>query len=402
MFLPAYTLYCRTVQNGIRLLYTVLKFPTPDLYEGTGSIKSLAERIHADGVKRVLFVTGSTIRRIGLCNPLLNRLSEFGISYTLFSDLAPDPTDRNVEEGAKAYRTFGCDAIVAFGGGGPMDCAKAIGARIARPDRPVQKLQGFLRVKKRIPPLYCVPTTSGTGSETTIAAVVTDSKTHRKASISDPVLMPKAVALDPLLTVGLPPRVTAETGLDALCHAVETYTNGRYCTDEENAFAREAVRLIHENLLRAYENGEDLQARAAMQKAAFLAGRAFTRGGVGYVHAIGHPLGGLYGIAHGRAMGILLPHVLRAYGSAAHQKLSELAAVCGMIGENDAARAEAFLAWIETLKERMQIPRGVDCIRSEDIDQMVAWARAEANPVYPVPVVWDKRQIRALIESVRM
>jgi len=182
---------------------------------------------------------------------------------------------------------------------------------------------------------------------------------------------------------------------------VEAYTNHTYNTKLENRLAKEAVKLIYDNIYTAYTDGGNLEARQNMQKGAFYAGRAFTRGCVGYVHAIGHTLGGLYHVAHGLAMSILLPHVMRQFGSAAHKRLAELADVCGMPGSNDAEKAEAFLQWIEQTNAEMGLPNKIDVIRDEDIEQMITWAKKEANPLYPVPVVWSREDFRRLIETVR-
>ena len=229
-----------------------------------------------------------------------------------------------------------------------------------------------------------IPTTAGAGSETTVAAVITDSATHRKAAINDPFLIPKYAVLDPELTVGLPP-----------------HTNGTYNTKLENNLAREAVRLIHDNILRAFEDGSDLEARQNMQRGAFYAGRAFTQGCVGYVHAAGHALGGLYGVSHGLAMAVLLPYVMEAFGAAAHKRLAELAQICGTEGKDDAEKAAAFLRWIRETNEKMGLPDKFYIIRDEDIDQMITRARKEANPRYPVPVVWSREDFRRLIDAIR-
>lgn len=283
-----------------------------------------------------------------------------------------------------------------------MDCAKAIAAKNAHPHRKVASLQGILKVHKKIVPFWAIPTTAGTGSETTVAAVITEAKTKHKASISDPVLMPRTAVLDPELTKGLPPFITATTGMDALCHAVEAYTNWTYLTKLEKKLAKEAVRLIHDNLLKAYRDGSDLAARMNMQVAAFDAGRAFTRGCVGYVHAIGHTLGGLYGVPHGLAMSVILPHVLKAYGAAVYPHLAELADICGIGGADEKEKAEAFIAWIEEMNEQMGIPKGFDMIREKDIPQIIRWADAEANPLYPVPVVWERKDFDTLIRKLQI
>ena len=258
-----------------------------------------------------------------------------------------------------------------------------------------------MKVHRKIPPFVAIPTTAGAGSETTVAAVITDSATHRKAAINDPFLIPKYAVFDPELTVGLSPYTTATTGMDALAHAVEAYTNKTYNTKLEDRLAKEAVRLIHDNILTAFEDGNNLKARQNMQRAAFYAGRAFTRGCVGYVHAIGHTLGGLYGVAHGLAMAVLLPHVMDAFGEPAYARLAELADACGIDGADDAAKAKTFIGWIEETNRKMGLPAKFDMIKDEDIDQMVAWATKEANPLYPVPVIWGKEDFKRFIASIR-
>ena len=283
-----------------------------------------------------------------------------------------------------------------------MDCGKAIAARNARPNKSVKKLQGILKVRRKICPFFAVPTTAGTGSETTVAAVITEASTHHKAPINDPAILPRYAILDPELTVGLPKSITATTGMDALCHAVEAYTNHTYNTKEEDERAKNAVKLIYQYLYRAYENGNDMEARQKMQVAAFDAGRAFTRGCVGYVHAVGHTLGGLYGVAHGVAMSVILPYVLRQFGEAVYDSLADLADVCNIKGTNNKEKALNFISWIEEMKDKMSIPKGFDCIKDEDIEQIITWADAEANPLYPVPVIWNRNDFRKLIESIRI
>ena len=352
-------------------------------------------------INDVLVVTGTGMVRRGQVQPLLDGFESAGIRYTLQAFDHPDPSSDDVELGFKTYKENGCKALVALGGGSRIDCAKGIAAKVVHPKKKVSQLQGLLKVHWPIPPFVAIPTTAGAGSETTVAAVITDSATHRKAAINDPFLIPKYAVLDPELTVGLPPYTTATTGMDALAHAVEAYTNHTYNTKLENRLAKEAVKLIHDNILVAFEDGANLEARQNMQRGAFYAGRAFTRGCVGYVHAVGHTLGGLYGVAHGLAMAVLLPHVMREFGASAHKRLAELADVCGIGGENEAEKANAFIRWIEETNKKMGLPDSFDVIREEDIDQMIAWASKEANPLYPVPVVWSKKDFRRFIQSIR-
>lgn len=394
------TLLCRIFQLGMKLGYYLIPVRTPELIIGEGCVQTLAQPLLDRGVTHPLVVTDSGLSQLGLPDGMVESLRAAGLSVTMYDGVQPNPTDVDVEDGLQLYRDAGCDGIIAFGGGSPMDCAKAIGARAVRPKKSIAKLQGLFGVLHRLPPFFAVPTTAGTGSETTLAAVITDSATHHKASINDPSLIPHVAVLDPALTMGLPPAVTAATGMDALCHAVEAYTNHTYCTKLENRMAKEAVRLIHEYLPRAYANGSDREARQQMQRAAFCAGRAFTRGCVGNVHAAGHTLSALYGVAHGQAMAALLPMVLRMYGSKVHRRLAELAAECGFRG-TDAEKAETFIQWIEAMNAHMGLPAGFSMIRDEDIPQMCRWAQAEANPVYPVPEVWGEKQFRALFETAR-
>lgn len=410
--------FCRTFQAGLKIGNYFLGYRMPEYIEGAGSIAKLAGLLTEKNVNDVLVVIGRHIRHSELPKPMYESFDKAGIRYTLFSEIDANPTSDNVEAGYKAYKDNNCKAIVAFGGGSPMDCAKAIGARVAQPKKTVAQLQGLMKVHKRIPLFFAVPTTSGTGSETTVAAVITDSVTHRKASINDPVLLPSYAVLDPELTVGLPPHITAFTGMDALCHAVESYTNYTYCTQLEKDLAIKAVSLIHDNLYKAYTDGTNIEARQNMQFASFYAGRSFTRGCVGYVHAVGHTLSGLYGVAHGEAMAIILPHVMRQFGQSAHKRLAELADACGITKDliegrgfsegkaitsvlTTADKANAFIEWIEYLKEQMEIPVGVDCIKDEDIPQMISWAMKESNPLYPVPDIWDEKGFKTLIDTLR-
>ena len=392
---------CRVYQAVFSLGLHIVPFHLPEYIDGPGSSKQLPAFLREKNCDDVLIVTDRGLMQLGLLNPVLEALDQAGIRYTCFSDLGPNPTIDNVEAGFLAYTQNSCKCLVAFGGGSPMDCAKAIGARVAHPNRSVPQMQGTFRVLKKIPPLFAIPTTSGTGSETTLTCVISDPVTHKKNTMNDSFLIPKYAILDPELTQGLPPFITATTGLDALSHAVESYINGTYSTKIEVEMARKAVKLIYDNLLTAYEDGKNMEARQNMQYAALYAGRAFTRGCVGHIHAIGHALGGLYGVPHGLAMSILMPYVLRKFGSAIHKPLAELADLCGIPGENDARKAEAFLSWMDEVSGRMGIPTKLDMIRDEDIEQIITWARKEAYPLYPVPVIWTREDFRQVIEAVR-
>lgn len=397
-----FKLYCRMYQGIMKLGMYFVPWKMPKTLEGPGAVKRLPALIKRTNRKKALIVTDKTLMNLHLLDGLFEAMEQEKVAFCLYDKVEPNPTDINVDEGFSIFREQNCDCMIAFGGGSSMDCAKGIGARVARPRKSVQQMQGLFRVLRPIPVIFAVPTTSGTGSETTIAAVITGSETHHKAAINDPSLTPRFAVLDPELTVGLPKQVTATTGMDALSHAVEAYTNNTYNTYLEKDLAKKAVKLIYDNLYRVYEDGSDIQARQNMQKASFYAGRAFTRGSVGYVHAVGHTLGGLYGTPHGLAMAILLPHVMRAFGPAAHKRLAELCDVCGILGQesSEEEKAEAFISWMEEMKEKMEIPLYPPTIKAEDITQIVEWANKEANPLYPTPAVWTKGDLRRFIRSM--
>ena len=394
-------IWCRTFQAVLKVGNYFMGYRMPHYLEGPGKIAELGKFLKEKNLNDVLVVTGSGMVRRGQVKPMLDGFDAAGIRYTLQTYDTTDPTSDDVEAGFKTYKENGCKTIVALGGGSRIDCAKGIAAKAVHPRKKVSQLQGLLKVHWPIPAFVAIPTTAGAGSETTVAAVITDSATHRKAAINDPFLIPKYAVLDPELTKGLPPYTTATTGMDALAHAVEAYTNKTYNTKLENKLAKEAVKLIHDNILIAYEDGQNLEARQNMQRGAFYAGRAFTRGCVGYVHAVGHTLGGLYGVAHGLAMAVLLPHVMREFGASAHKRLADLADVCGIEGRNEAEKANNFIKWIEETNAKIGLPDGFDVIKDEDIPQMIAWARKEANPLYPVPVVWGEQDFRRLIKAIR-
>ncbi len=349
-----------------------------------------------------MLVTDPGIASLGLHEQLLEWIREEGIECVVYDRTTANPTIANVEEALQLYRENGCHALIAFGGGSPMDCAKGVGARVARPHKKISSMRGELKILKPIPLLIAVPTTAGTGSETTLAAVLTDERTHEKYALNDFVLIPRYAVLDPVLTEGLPPFITATTGMDALTHAVEAYI-GKSNTAQTIEDSVAAVKLIFRNLERAYTDGSDMEARENMQKASFLAGAAFTRAYVGYVHAIAHSLGGEYGIPHGLANAVILPYVLEAYGSSVYMSLAELADIVkiGQDLESDQEKANAFIAEIRAMNRRMGIPDKLEGIREDDIDMLAKRAAKEANPLYPVPRIMRKDQLKEIYYQIR-
>ena len=381
----------------MRLLLPLFPYREP---KRLNSAEQIASILQNRGVRRVMLVTTQGTRKRNHTASLEASLRENAIACTIFDETVPDPTTECVEAAQKLYKENDCQALIAFGGGSVIDCTKAIGARIVRPRMPLQKMKGLIKICKRLPLFFAVPTTAGTGSEATVATVIVDSNTHHKYVISDFCLIPDYALLNAEFTVDLPKRLTAATGMDALTHAVEAYI-GKSTTKQTRAAAEQAVKLIFENLERAYIDGNDLTARENMLQASYLAGTAFTKSYVGYVHAVAHTLGGRYGIAHGFANAVLLPIVLRAYGDGVTPALSRLAKAVGLV-DNDLPplqASEAFISHIEGMNARMQIPAKLDCICKEDIPQMAKLADKEANPLYPVPVLWNADELEKIYEQ---
>ena len=393
------TFFCRAFQCCFAVGAHFLPWRRPKVYAGPGSLLRAADILRENGLRRPFVVASRRQCADEHFRALQETLDEQDILLSIFSAVETDPSVETVERIASQYRLDRCDCFLVIGGGSPMDAAKAAAARLARPEKTVPQLGGLLKVRRRVPPLIAVPTTAGTGSETTIAAVVTDG--HHKYAISDLRLIPRYAILDPALSTGLPPRITAETGMDALTHAVEAYLSRFYNTGMTRALAESAVVAIFAHLERAYRDGASLDDRAAMLQASFDAGAAFTRASVGNVHAIAHTLGGLYGVPHGLANAVLLPLVLEDYGAAAYPRLAHLAGLLGLKGDTEETRAKAFIAEIRAMNARMGIPDHFNCIRKEDIPLMATWAAQEANPVYPVPVIYDEARFARVIERAR-
>ena len=392
--------YYRVYQKAFKVVMPVFNWEEPQLLQGPGAIKDLPALVKSKGVSNVLVVTDKGLMSLNLLDSLFENLKKQNIKYTVYDGVQPNPSIENIEEARRIYLKNNCEGIIAFGGGSPMDCAKVAGARVTNPNQTVSQMRGLLKVFHKLPPFFAVPTTAGTGSETTLAAVVSNMQTHEKYAINDPKLRPKYAVLDPELTTGLPKKITSTTGMDALTHAVEAYIgqSGVKSTDD---YAEKATKLIFDNIEKAYEDGNNIEARENMLVASFYAGMAFTRAYVGYVHAIAHNLGGLYGTPHGLANAVILPHVLEYYGEAAYEKLAKLADIVGIDGDNDKEKAEKFIKEIKEMNEEMDIPEHFDFIKDEDIPTIVERALKEGNPLYPVPKIMDKEDCTKVVKAIR-
>ena len=390
--------YCRIFQTVFRIAIPILPYYNPEIID---SLQQVSEVLRKKNVTSVLIITDKGITGLGLQKGLEEALQKADISYAIYDKTVPNPTTANVEEAYGIYKEKGCQALIGFGGGSSMDCAKGVGARVANPKKPLRKMRGILKVRHKLPTLLAVPTTAGTGSETTLAAVIVDSETRHKYVINDFPLIPKYAVLDPSVTLSLPPSITSTTGMDALTHAVEAYI-GRSTTKETRSQALEAVSLIFANLKTAYSDGKNVEARRNMLRAAYLAGCAFTKSYVGYVHAVAHSLGGEYNVPHGLANAILLPSVLEEYGSVIYPKLKKLAIAAGIAGEDTAEEkaAKDFIEAVKELNRGFNIPSTVKELREEDIEKLSAYADSEGNPLYPVPVLMDRKELEKLYRNV--
>lgn len=389
---------CRGFQIALRVALPILPYREPEVISSCQNLDSVFQKEHT---KSVLVVTDAGIMKNGLVAPLLNVLEQNKMSYAVFDKTQPNPTVQNVEDALVLYHQNNCDTLIAIGGGSAMDCAKAVGARAAYPKKSLRKMKGILRVLRRLPTLIAIPTTAGTGSETTLAAVITDSQLHHKYALMSFPLIPRYAVLDAALTYTLPPHLTATTGMDALTHAVEAYI-GRSTTRETRALALEATKLIFENVETAFADGRNHAVREHMLLAAYQAGIAFSKSYVGYIHAVAHSLGGRYGTPHGLANAVLLPYGLEKYGSCVYKKLHRLGVAAGVCSDSDTdeAGAKAFIAAIRRLNAHMNIPDKLPDIREEDIPQMARHAEKEANPLYPVPKLMTQKELESFYYDV--
>ncbi len=385
---------CRIFQTAFRIALPVLPYREPMLLS---SCKELGRIFIKENTHRVLVVTDKGIIENGLTKPLESVLKDNGIQYIIYDNTQQNPTVNNVEEALSKYKSNKCDMLIAVGGGSSIDCAKAIGARVKYPNKSLDKLGGILRVMRKLPPLVTIPTTAGTGSEATLASVITDSqKQHKYALMSFP-LIPRYAVLDATLTYSLPAHLTATTGIDALTHATEAYI-GRSTSKETRQLALDSVKLIFENILKAYADGTNYKARESMLIGSFKAGIAFSKSYVGYIHAIAHSLGGRYGTPHGLANAVIMPYVLEEYGKSIHKKLHKLAIAAGVSlpSDTDEEGARKYIEAIKKLNMLMNIPDKITGIREEDISELAKHAEKEANPLYPVPVLYTKKELEKI------
>lgn len=383
--------FCRIFQAAFHVAIPLLPYREPEIIS---SCANLHDVFIKEKTKSIIIVTDKGIVDSGLTDSLKDVLKGNSIPFVIYDKTRPNPDVDNVEEALRLYRLHECDCIIAIGGGSSMDCAKALGARAVYPQKQLGQMKGILRVNRRLPVLIAIPTTAGTGSEVTLASIITDREKHHKYALMSFPLIPRYAVLDAALTYSLPPHLTATTGMDALTHAVEAYI-GRSTTKETRRLSEEAVKLVFENIKTAYSDGTNHTARENMLHAAYKAGIAFSKSYVGYIHAVAHSLGGQYGIPHGFANAVIMPYVLESYGKSAYEKLHRLGVIAGVSysSDSDKVGAEKFIEAVKMLNREMNIPDKIEGISEKDIPVMARHAEKEANPLYPVPKLMTEKEL---------
>lgn len=391
-------LRCRAFQTVFRIALPFLPYRQPKLL---GRLRDIAPLLRQKKVPSILLIADEGIHDLGLTAPLEKSLERAHIVCTTHVQHNPIPTLQDIESACRLYKKAGAKAIVAIGGGSAIDCAKVAGARIARPTRSVAQMAGLLRVMRKTPLLIAVPSAAGTGSEATLDAVITDDEHRHPYSILDFSLIPEYTVFDAQLSLHLSPTNTAIGAMDALTHAIEAYI-GRSTNRFTRAMAEEAVMLLSRNMRSAYENGSNLRVRQRMLRASYCAGVTFTRSYIGYVHAIAHTLSAEYGIEHGLANAVVLPHMLRHYGLSCSGKLARLAYNSDLVSRNvdENVAARRFIRWIEKTNKNFGFPAGFSQIREEDIPEMARIAAKEANPLYPVPQLMDASELEVVYRKL--
>ncbi len=368
-------------------------------FAGRGSSRQLCSHIVRTGAKKVLVVTDKPLRALGVVDQAIAALLASDIDIAYYDGVLPDPTYDQVAEGVAVAKSHGSEVVLAIGGGSSIDAAKIIAASATSDESPADWV-GFGKVKHEVLKLYAIPTTSGTGSEATMGAVISDAATHEKGVISGGTLLPLATALDPELIAGLPPHITAATGMDALTHGIEAFI-GVWERGTRLEDARIAVKLVFDNLATAYHDGSNLDARDGLAMGAYYAGLAINQVNVGNVHAIAHQLGGKYGIPHGLANALVLPHVLEFCHVEAQPRLAELGVLIGVgsEGEGAAQLAQKFIKAVRDLRTEVGIPDHSDRIKREDYDYIAKLAINEGS-TYPVPRLLDRDSVIAILTHI--
>ncbi|QQD17849.1 iron-containing alcohol dehydrogenase [Spongiibacter nanhainus] len=383
----------------LTLMATVVRFMPPDvftLFAGESSSKQLARHIANHGSRRLLIVSDKPLVDLGLITPIVEECKGLGIECQVFDGVLPDPTFNIVDDGLEVFKSHNADAVLAIGGGSSIDTGKTIASAATNGFEP-RKLAGYFKVKIPPIPLYAIPTTSGTGSEVTKGAVIADSDTHLKAYVADPKMVPLAVALDPGLLTGMPPAITAATGMDALTHAIEAYISV-WCNPRCERYALSAIKMIFAQLPTAYSEGSNIAAREQLSLAACYAGLAINDTNIGNVHALAHQLGRVYSTPHGLANAIVLPYVLETMIDACGPRLASLARELSFSdSRDDNEAAKVFISKVVELNSILNIPTGLDKLARSDFGD-IAKAATKEGSLLPVPRLMNKSEFDSVLE----
>ncbi|HQH99911.1 MAG TPA: iron-containing alcohol dehydrogenase [Deltaproteobacteria bacterium] len=395
----------RTLKTALAYSMYLIPPQESEVMQGAGSIRKLPALMKARGVRKPLIVTDSILMELGLLKGLITGLDAIGMPFALFDGVQPNPTIDNVEDAYALYLKNGCDAVVGFGGGSSMDCAKVVAGRVVRPHLRADKLGGYMKVMlpipKRLPRIFAVPTTAGTGAETTSAAVITDPAKHTKYTVNDFMIHPHFIVLDPELTLGLPPFFTAITAIDALSHSIEGYIGAAHCRVCD-IYSEAAVRIIFENLDKVYRDGRDLASRGQMLLASYYAGIALNRSLTGYVHPFAHKIGGMYNLPHGRVIGAVMPPVFEYYGDTVHKRLGRLADVINVSTPDmsDSRKAAAFIEALRGINRTYGIEATIPELKESDFREIADSIHWECIP-YPVPRIMDDEDVFRLLRTLK-
>ena len=328
--------------------------PTKIVY-GPGCIVSLIDELQLNNGNKPVIITDKGVKNAGILDKITSLLAQNNISCTVYDGVEPNPKDVNVEEGAKIAREFGADSIIAVGGGSPIDCAKSVGVLLAHDGDKIKKYEGKTAATKHLPLLITIPTTSGTGSELTFSSVITDTENNYKMTVKSQYTAAKVAICDPELTLSLPAHITASTGMDALTHAIEAYTAA--CAEPiSDAAALYATELIYNNLVRAFNDGSNLEARSAMLLGSMLAGIAFSHSDVASVHCIAESLGGVYDLPHGVCNAVFLPHVMEYNMDYCLERYARIAKAMGLNFENEKEGAKIAVQAVKKLALDVKLP----------------------------------------------
>lgn len=385
---------------GVKAAITVLPAPRPMVFAGEGSALQLCQALAGFAHKKVLIVSDKILKDLGVLQPLINKLNELGVQVAIFDSVLPDPTESIANKCLQAYQQERCDAVLAVGGGSSIDVAK-VAALAATNSKTPKQLVGIFKGRKPSAALYAIPTTAGTGSEVTAGAVISDDQTHVKGLVIDTKVVPRMVALDSAIMSGMPAKVTAETGIDALTHALEAYISD-FANSESDVYANSAIKLILANLRTAYQQPKNLVAREAMAFASHYAGLAINQAGLGYVHAIAHQLGSHYGLAHGLSNAIVLPHIIDFSRPVIDKRLAELARFCQLVPQESttAIAAQTFVNEIKILLRDVNIKTSVPNMKEQDFDAIMVAAFKEAHGTYAVPKYMHEEDCKEILFKI--